>query len=365
MKTLHLESATIKTVAISILAALLGVLPTPAAPTAGAACSAEQGQRFIDEGRYDRAVREFTCVIENDPTGIEGYRGRIEAQLLLGRYSDALGDYARVTALVVPVHPDAADVIVAGYAARLAVAPENIPALTGASFARWWRFDYASAIHLLNQLLEVKPNDAFGNLFRGSSRLLHGATQTRGVADIERALVLDSKNPHARFIVADAYTYGLPEPQRAFAEAMLALNGGLDTPRIRAILADAYAAFGDRLAAAAEIQTHIEMVTTELLPASPLPSGASLSLDLVPGRTYEIPVDVVAGQPLGITTGSKDFWDSILVLLAPDGTPVLGSDDDNFYFAAFEWIAETTGTYRVQVTSFESINTGKLIVTRD
>jgi len=53
------------------------------------------------------------------------------------------------------------------------------------------------------------------------------------------------------------------------------------------------------------------------------------------------------GQPLGITTSSKDFWDSILVLLAPDGTPVLGSDDDNFCFAAFEWIAETTGTYRM------------------
>ena len=49
-------------------------------------CTAEQGQLLIDEGRYKQAVNEFTCVIEADPTGVEGYRGRIEAQLLLGRY---------------------------------------------------------------------------------------------------------------------------------------------------------------------------------------------------------------------------------------------------------------------------------------
>ncbi len=35
-------------------------------------------------------------------TQVEGYRGRIEAELLLGRYSDAVGDYARVTAFVLP-----------------------------------------------------------------------------------------------------------------------------------------------------------------------------------------------------------------------------------------------------------------------
>jgi hypothetical protein len=99
---------------------------------------------------------------------VEGYRGRIEAELLLGRYSDAVRDYARVTAFVLPVHPDAETTIAAGYAARLAAAPDNMPALTGTSFARWWFFDYPSAIHVLNELLTVNPNDVYANLFRGS-----------------------------------------------------------------------------------------------------------------------------------------------------------------------------------------------------
>jgi hypothetical protein len=82
------------------------------------ACTAQQGQTYIDEGRYKQAVKEFTCVIEAQPTDVEGYRGRIEAQLLLGLYADAFGDYARVTARVIPVHPDAATTILASYDAH-------------------------------------------------------------------------------------------------------------------------------------------------------------------------------------------------------------------------------------------------------
>jgi len=328
-------------------------------------CTAEQGQAFIDQGRYDRAIREFTCVIDAQPTAVDGYRGRIEAELLLGRYSDAVHDYTRVTALVLPVHPDAEDTILGGYAARLAIAPENIPALTGASFAKWWFFHYASAIHLLNGLLGVRPNDGYGNLFRGSSRLLLGANKAGGAADLERAIAIAPQSADVRFIIADAYTYGEPDPERAFAEASLALEWGLDTPRVHAILASAYLAFGDLQAAAIHIKRHIDLVTTELLTAPPIAVGESLALDLVPGRTYEIPVLAIAGQTISISTSSRDFYDSILVLLAPDGSPVVGSDDANFYFAGFDWVAGVSGTYRLQVTSFESVSTGVLVVTRD
>jgi Flp pilus assembly protein TadD len=66
-------------------------------------CSAEQGQALIDEGRYERAIREFSCVIEAAPTQVEGYRGRAEASLLLGRFSDAYRDY--YAGIISPVHP--------------------------------------------------------------------------------------------------------------------------------------------------------------------------------------------------------------------------------------------------------------------
>lgn len=328
-----------------------------------AQCTPQQGQLFIDSGQYKKAIQEFTCLINAQPTEVEGYRGRIEAELLLGQYSNALADNARITAYVLPVHPDAKNTIFASYSDRLTVNPNDIVALTGASFIRWASFDYANAIHLLEQLLAVQPNNPYGNLFRGSTLLLHHSNKGNGVADLDYAITLAPQSADVRFMVADAYTYGLPDPQRAFAEATLALTWGLDTPRIHAILAVSYAAFGNPLATAAEIQKHINLVTTEFVGTSPINIGTSLHLDLVPGRTFDIPVTVSAGETLSMMTSSHDFYDTILVLIAPDGTPVLGSDDYKAYFAGFNWIATQPGTYHLLVTSFESIDTGELAVT--
>lgn len=328
-------------------------------------CTSAQGQLLIDQGQYEDAVLVFTCLIDAQPTEVEGYRGRIEAEVLLGDYSNAVRDYQRVMAFVLPVHPDAEHTIMAGYEARLAVSPDDFRALTGASSTLWWFYHYASAIHVLNHLLDLRPNDVYGNLFRGSSRFLLGATKAKGAEDLERALTLAPQSAHVRFIVADAYTYGQRDLPRAFVEASLALAWGLDTPRVHAILATCFLSFGNLQAAAAEIRRHIEIVTTEYLPAIPLSVGGSLELGLVPGRTYEVPIPAIAGETISIRTSSHDFKDTIMVLLAPDGTPVVGSDDFKAYYAGFDWVAAATETYRLQVTSFESVSTGTLALTRE
>jgi len=104
--------------------------------------------------------------------------------------------------------------------------------------------------------------------------------------------------------------------------------------------------------------------TTELVVASPLAAGSSASFALVPGRTIEIPIAVAAGETISLQTSSKDFWDTILVLLAPNGTPVVGSDDFKGYMAGLDWVAPAGGTYRLRVTSFEAVDTGTLLVAR-
>ena len=76
-----------------------------------------------------------------------------------------------------------------------------------------------------------------------------------------------------------------------------------------------------------------------------------------------MPIVASAGTTVSISTGSKDFIDTILVLLAPDGTPLVGSDDEKAYFAGISWVAPAEGTYRLRVTSFEAVSTGILLVT--
>ena len=333
-----------------------------------AACSLANGQELIDSGEYEQAVKEFSCSSMPSQPRLKAIEDVIEAQLLLGRYLDAVRDYTRITAVVIPVHPDAQKTILAGYSARLAVAPDSIPALTGESFAYWWFFKYSQAVHTINHLLEVQPENVYGNLFRGSSRLLqgNGAAKTKGMEDIEHAISLASGSADIRFIVADAYTYGVPNPERAFAEANLALLGGLDTPRIHAILGSSYNAFGDLTNAAIQIQKHIDLVTTEVVATPPISTRETFELDLAPGRTYAIPVEAAAaGERISITTSSKDFFDTILVLLDPNGIPILGANDTIKYYAAFDWTVNSKGTYKVLVTSFEAVSTGQLVVARN
>ena len=332
---------------------------------APAACSAGQGQQFIDAGEYKKAIQEFSCLIQLDPTAVEGYRGRIEARLLLGEFAEAQRDYTQLTAFAEPLHPDAYQTITAGYSARLAIDPDAVAALTGLSFAHWYFFNYPATMHTISHLLDVEPDNLYGTLFQGSSRVLMGTKRAEGAADLERAIQLDPSSPDVRFIVADAYTYGsLPDLQRAFLEATIALQGGLNTARVRAIRGAAYNAFGNTPAAAAEIAIHFDLVTTELVGTSPLTAGSSKTVALVPGRSYEIPLPVTAGQTVSVATSSKDYWDTILVLLAPDGTPVLGADDTKGYMAGFDWVAPGGGTYKMRVTFFESVNTGDLLVSR-
>jgi len=333
---------------------------------AAAECSEAGGQALIEGGQYEEAIDEFTCVIAADPTAPGGYRGRIEAKILLDRYSDAVLDYQKVTALVIPVNPSAAKDIFAQYEATLSSDPTDVKALRGLSFARWWYFDYAQAIPVLKRLLELRPNDVYPNLFLGSSRLLAHKEKAKGVVDIEKALTLAPTNPHVRFIVADAYTYGgIPDPQRAFDEATLAFQWGLTTPRVHAILGASLNAFGDRLAAALHVAASIDLVTTDLVAGSPLTPGSRQMLDVVPGRVYALPIAASAGETISVSTSSKDMWDTIAVLLAPDGTPVLGADDNIAYFAAFDFVAPSDGVYLLKVTSFESVATGTIAVDRE
>ena len=168
------------------------------------------------------------------------------------------------------------------------------------------------------------------------------------------------QSPDVRFIVADAYTYGQPDLERAFAEAILALEWGLDTPRVHAILATAYNAFGD-LAPPRHIETHFELVTTEL---SRRPARRRRLADPRLGAWADL-------RDPRRRDRRRDDLDldqqrRLLGLIASCLRPTDRRSRQRrrqAYFAGFEWVAEETGTYRLQVTLFESVNYGELVVT--
>lgn len=327
-----------------------------------------EGQQKIDEGDYEGAVDIFTQAMEADPSQVDAYRGRAEAKLLLGQYAGAYHDmFALSIGTVQPENvDDMSAAIVGSYVSRLEADPENVPALTGRAFAAWSFWSYSDALEPLDKLLEMDPDNVYANLFRGSNRLFAGVEVDAAVADMERALELSPDSPDVRFVVADAYTYALPDPPRAYEEAQTALSLGLDTPRIHAILSASLVEAGDLDSAAYHLDQHITQVTREYVSTAPLEVGSSMTLDLVPWQTFRIPIDLNVEEQIVIGTGSDStqVWDSILVLLGPDGTPVIGNDDFDGFYAGLDWMAPEAGRYTIRVTSFEGINTGPLVVTR-
>ena len=189
------------------------------------------------------------CVIDAEPTESEGYRGRIEAQLLLGRFSDAVARLRqRVTAFVVPGPPRRrARRSSTGYPPPARDRAGRRAALTGASFARWWFFDYrrrftcstsssTSGQRRLRQPVPwVEP--------RPQGRARRAAWRTSSVRSRSRREPRRPLHRRRRLHVRPA------RPGACVRGGDARARLGLDTPRVHAILATAYTAFGDLLAA--------------------------------------------------------------------------------------------------------------------
>lgn len=355
---------------VALIAALVFALPLAGqSDTCAADLSAEQhaadGQSAFEAGDYAAAIAAFTCAIDADPQLVAAYRGRIDASLMSGAFSDALRDYTRLLSVVVPEQPDALEQINADYAAALEADPENIVLLTGYSFDLWRVYDHETAITLIETLNALVPDDVYGILFRGSLHLYAGDVD-EGEADFARALELAPDNPHVHFIIADAYTYALGDLERAADAANTAIELGLDTPRLTAILATSYLVAGDDQTAATYFLRHIGDASSEEIETDPLDVGGALTLDVLPGRAFRIPVEVSEGETLTIViTSVDDAVDSLLVVLDSDGNPVTANDDSVGFNAGLDWTVPAAGSYTLYLTSFESAGTGEITVTRE
>jgi hypothetical protein len=309
----------------------------------------------------DAAAEPGGCALNLDPLSVDVYRWQIESALLAGDYSEAVDGYMTLLAVIAPEHPDIFETLLADYERDLTTMPDDLVLLTGYAGLQWWVSDYAAAIHALDHLLEVEPDSVTALTFRGSAHFFMEDVDA-GSADFARALELDPDNPNIYFLIADAYTYAMPDTERALDAALTANALGLASPRLDAIFGAAYTALDDDAAAAAYYAQHIASATSAFIDAAALAAGESVTLTIEPGQTYIIPLDVTAGETLDVMTGGD--LDTIIALYAPDNTVVIGSDDRDGYFAGFTAQIDAAGTYRLYVTTFAAAGTGDLIVTR-
>jgi tetratricopeptide (TPR) repeat protein len=69
------------------------------APSAGANLMLREGVRFMNEGKYEKALSDFDAVVELEPDFAEGWNKRATVRYLMGKYDGSVADIQRTLAL--------------------------------------------------------------------------------------------------------------------------------------------------------------------------------------------------------------------------------------------------------------------------
>jgi len=276
----------------------------------------QSGQQAIQNQDYDRAVLDASLFVLLNPTDSQGYFMRSVGYL--GREDDAaaLADIETAIRLA----PEAA--YPTDYRANLFTLRANIFAANG---------DVDAALASYTQALDLDPT-----------------VQTYA----SRAFLLAQQN---------SFDEALADIDNA-----VALGGDQGPPFLHLLRGLFNAQKGDTLAAATDYLDYATLIGTDVRETDPLTPNEPRLLEFAEGRVYFIPVTVESAQQLSViaTPAENSQVDPLVILLAPDGTPILANDNvsNNDSSALIEnFQPAQTGRYTIVVTYAGETTTGTVI----
>ena len=278
----------------------------------------------------EEALADYDAILEIDADNVTALLLRGSSNQYMGNVEDAATDFSRIADQVA----------------------ENPAALSVIAYSYIDTADNETGLAYLNQLLALQPDD-IGYLSTRAQVLGRLGDIEAATADMARVISLDPDNAvnheDLGWLLLRAAEYG---------EAILAFDTALamDSTLQYSVLgrATSETALGDTAIGAASYAEYVDMVELESL-AGQLVDGAAV-VEMYEGTVYRIPLSLNAGQTVDIAAVSADTSvDPLLVVLSPDGTPVIGNDD----------VDERTGDYNAGVSGFEAAETGlyTLVVT--
>jgi len=347
-----------------------------------------RGAAYFDQREYELALADFDRFLEIEPNSGEGYYRRAEAYAQLGNDEAALADFDQA----ISYDPEND-----GYYARRGDINDTLGNLQEAMD------DYLTYARLVA---------AYGgemDLFRGErlaelinyltptwtpTRATHTPTATatprltRTPRPAATATTASTATPRPTRTLRPTSTptvqFNPEEAQAAFDQGTELLNQGdcvaaidlftqaLDFDPALAFAwisrAYCYADQGDFAVGASDALQFIALLQVEVVEGDPLQPGQEVSLQLTQGRVYRIPVPLIEGQTLTIRADSPDGnLDPLLVLLAPDGTPLIHNDDGDLDSGdlnarIINFPVPESGTYTLIVTHAGSGSEGEVVV---
>jgi len=373
----------IVSIVVNVVAAVQGQAPC-------ASDAAEAGQAALAAGEYAAAVDQFTCALQRDPTNVAAHQGRIEPALVTGQYGLAIADvnylkdnaaeafnaFQQTVVQAANVAPDSIEalmlrgflywatanddlalidfnailqrdpdngfallfrgsssqylgnVLMAGDdfsdAAAVDASNPDVYSVIGSTYAQTG--DYDPALQYLNRALQLDPGHARSHYFVGFVLLERDQIEA-AITSLTRAIELDATLPDPYYDRGLAYGR-----QQNYSAALADLDRALAlNPSFRLALvarARIHDLMGSASAALDDYARYIELNTLRQVNADPLFPDLPVTLNMEDGILYRMLFQASAGQVLTITAESpNDLADPLLMLLDPNGMPVIANDD--------------------------------------
>ncbi len=157
--------------------------PTPTIDTEQVQQLIEDGDAFLDAGRYDRAIAEFTDAIELDPNAVDAYVGRGLAFINLDELEDALADF---------------DI-------ALELDPENSDAYNGRGLIFYYQDDNENAIEDYTLAIENDSENYIAYYNRGLVYFNQGDYDL-AISDLTEAINIEPEDPDSFYLRGISYT---------------------------------------------------------------------------------------------------------------------------------------------------------------
>lgn len=316
---------------------------------------------FIGMGKYPEAIASINQGLKLSPNldFIYLYKGIMEQQL--GLYNDALDNFNQAIALN-PTSPDPflqmaqiyklqgkptdavaynliAEGLQAAQSGYVDIAVENLSKITDS--ALYNRYPAAQAYARYNRaLMDVRlsePDDA--------------------MTDYTEAIHLKSDFPQAYLERAALYgDQGDTVKEIADINQAIEIAPGFPLSYLRRATAEQKA--GDSASALSDYMNWITLGQTRDFAGGPYKPGHPFKVMMGFGGVYKIPMRITAGQSVDITADTVDIdvpdnvADPLIVILDPNGVPLIASDDDGggVNAAIHDYVLPTTGIYKVILT---------------
>lgn len=191
----------------------------------------------------------------------------------------------------------------------------------------------AATVAALSSIIDANPDQSRAYFNRGSAFIMFGDC-VDAIPDFTRALELDPD-------------YDLAYISRAYC----------------------YADTGEARKGADDALKYIQLHELQTIAGDPLLPDQPITLAITPEIVYRLPITFEAGQKFNLSAISPDkAVDPIMVLLSPDGTPLVHNDDDNLSITALDSILRNitipaAGTYTAVISHAAGGNQGEIIVT--